>query len=120
VWSFVRVAAKWAPSVVPRRLIQRLLTFEGGRLFSRLPWLHPRVHPSRFAIAIGVFSGVFVTLAQLREGLPPSLASGLAVGAIFIFGELAAVLAGFALLGGYLGLGPPIRRRHGTSEGISG
>jgi len=106
--------------VVPSRLLRWILTFESDRLFSGLPWLYPRVHPWRFAIAAGVFSGALVTLAQLREGLPPSLASGLAVGAIFIFGELAAVLAGFALLGGYLGLRPPIRRRRGTSEGISG
>ena len=45
LWSFVHVAAKWASSVVPSRLLRWILTFESDRLFSRLPWLHPRAHP---------------------------------------------------------------------------
>ena len=47
-----------------------------------------------------------VDLAQLQEGFPPNLKAGLLVAGIFISGELAATLAGFAIFGGYLGLQP--------------
>jgi hypothetical protein len=43
--------------------------------------------------------------------LPPNLAIGLLVAGIFISGELVAAVAGFALLGRYLGVRPAGTRR---------
>jgi hypothetical protein len=51
-----------------------------------------------------------LTLAQLQEGLPPSLKIGLLVAGIFISAEFVATLVGFAILGGYLGLRPSFNR----------
>jgi len=47
----------------------------------------------------------------LQEGLPPSLQVGLLVTGIYISGEFAATLMGFALLCGFLGLRPSFPRQ---------
>jgi hypothetical protein len=78
--------------------------FNSDRLFARLPWVNPRPHPWRFAWALGLVVGAGLVLAQLQEGLPPSLRTGLIVMGIFISAELVATLLGFAIFGGYLGL----------------
>jgi len=79
------------------------------RLFARLQWLDPREHPWRFTGAVGLLVGVVLVLAQLQEGLPPSLAIGLLVAGIFISVEFTATLLGFAIFGGYLGLRPAFK-----------
>ncbi len=79
-------------------------------VLSRVPWLNPRLHPWRLAYGVGILAGVGLAAAQLREGLPPSLKVGLEVTIVLAGGEFLAVLLGFAVLGGYLGLRPPVRR----------
>ncbi len=78
----------------------------GDALAASLGALSPRTHPWRFACATGVAAGAAVAVGQLREGLPPNLAVGLRTAAIFVGGEMLAVLLGFALLGAFLGLRP--------------
>jgi hypothetical protein len=104
LWTLVRAAVRLAGWIVPRWLAQWVRGFSSDRLFERWPWIDPRHHPWRFACALGGLAGMLLLVAQLREGLPPSLEVGILVTLIFIGGELAGVLLGFALLGGYLGL----------------
>ena len=80
--------------------------FESDWLFARVPWLNPRRHPWRFACLLGLLVGVGLAVAQLQEGFPPNLSTGLIVAVIFILGEFAATLLGFAIFGGDLGLRP--------------
>jgi hypothetical protein len=93
LWILVRLPASKFSAALP----QRLLT---------LPWINPRLHPWRFALGLGILVGAGLVLAQMQEGLPPSLQIGMLVIGIFISAELAATLIGFAVLGGYLGLRP--------------
>ncbi len=60
---------------------------------------------------IGLLVGIIALLAQLQEGLPPTLLKGLMVAGIFILAETGATLIGLAILGGYLGLRPALRLR---------
>jgi hypothetical protein len=82
------------------------MRFNSDGLFLRVPWLNPRTHPWRFAGFLGLLVGVGSFLAQMCEGLPPSLEIGLLLGEIFTSVELSATLVGFTILGGYLGLRP--------------
>ncbi len=103
----MRVLVRLAGPRLPVWLTEWVMRFGSDRLFGRLPWIDPRRHPWRFVGALGLLAGVLLVLAQLGEGLPPSLEAGLLLACIFIGGELAAALLGFALLGGYLGLRAP-------------
>src|SRR4030042_1899332 len=108
--------------IVVRRLVIRLRAFLPGRLvewveafraesaFRQVPWIDPRSHPWRFACASAILAGMALALAQLREGLPHSLESGLLVVFIFVGSEAAAVIAAFALFGKVLGLRPSRKR----------
>jgi hypothetical protein len=107
LWTLVRLPVCLARRRLPGWLTGWVLHFGSDRLFRRLPWVDPRRHPWRFVGAMGLLAGVLLVLAQLREGLPPSLEAGLLLACIFIGSELAAALLGFALLGGYLGLMMP-------------
>lgn len=106
LWTLARLPVKKASALLPPRLVACVEGFSSDRLFIRLPWLDPRIHPWRFAFSLGILVGVGLVIAQLQEGLPPSLAVGLLVMGIFISAELIATLLGFALLGSYLGLRP--------------
>jgi len=92
--------------VLPRGIVEWVKRFDSNRFFARVAWLNPRTHPWRFACALGLLVGAGLALAQLQEGLPPSLMIGLLVTGIFISAEFAATLLGYALFGGYLGLRP--------------
>lgn len=96
--------------VMPARVMEAARGFRVRRVLAGLPWIDPQIHPWRFAAVTGLALGVGLTIAQLREGPPPSLAAGLLVAGLFILIEWAAVMLGFAVLGGYLGLRPTIRR----------
>jgi hypothetical protein len=109
LWTLVRVPVVKAGARLPQGLVTWVAGFNSDRLFARLPWINPRLHPWRFAWALGLLVGAGLLLAQLQEGLPPSLRTGLIVIGIFISAELAAILIGFAIFGGYLGLRPPVR-----------
>lgn len=108
--TLVRVPVTRLSAVLPRAFVEWVGRFNGDRLFASAPWLHPREHWWRFACALGLAVGVGLALVQLQEGPPPSLSVGWLVAGIFVFGELAATLLGFALFGGYLGLRPPFTR----------
>lgn len=106
LWTLVKVPGKLMQRRIPARLQDWIETFTSDRFFRRAAWLDPRRHPWRFAALLGLVVGVAILLAQLQEGLPPSLEIGLVVAVIFIGVEFSATLAGFALLGGFLGLRP--------------
>ena len=110
LWALVRVPVTRLGVLLPPALVVWVQRANSDWLFARLPWVNPRTHPWRFVCALGLLVGVGLLLVQLQEGLPPSLMIGLLVAIIFIGGEFAGAMAGFALLGGYLGLRPPFRR----------
>jgi hypothetical protein len=113
--TLVRVPVRIANAFLPDAFVEWVLRFDSDGLFSRAPWLNPRTHPWRFACILGLLVGVGLLLAQLQEGLPPSLMIGLIVAGIFISAEFIATLVAFLLLGGYLGLRPSINLDHGSS-----
>jgi hypothetical protein len=104
LWALVRGCVNLASAISPAGLVKWVNRWSSDQLFAGLPWLNPRTHPWRFAIALGLLVGVGLVLAQLQEGLPPNLATGLLVAGIFLVGELTATVVGFAVLGRYLGL----------------
>jgi hypothetical protein len=112
--ELVRLPARhgWVPG---RRLRRALAGADADRLFARLGPLHPRRHPWRLATACGILAGAGLALAHLQEGLPPSVAAGMAAAAILVAGEAVAVVGGFVLLGGFLGMRPAWRRPGGGS-----
>jgi len=111
LWTLVRVPITKAEAFLPRTFVDWVRSFDSDRAFAHTRWLHPRTHPWRFVGLLGVLAGFGLTLAEWREGPPPSLAIGVLVAAIFVGGELIASLVGFALLGGYLGLRERAARR---------
>jgi hypothetical protein len=111
LWSLVRVPVIRANSVFPPATVEWVKQFNSDKLFARVPWLNPRLHPWRFTTTVGLLVGVLLVIAKLQEGLPPSLATGLLVMSIFISVELVATLVGFAIFGGYLGLRPPLTKK---------
>lgn len=104
LWSLVRLPVERGEKFFPPPMVEWVRRFNSDRLFSRMQWLDPRKHPWRFTGVVGLLVGVSLVLAQLQEGLPPSLGIGLLVMGIFISVEFVATLVGFALFGGYLGL----------------
>ena len=111
LWSLVRVPIVKGGAIFPPPMVEWVKRFTSDRLFARLQWLDPRKHPWRFTGAVGLLVGVLLIMAQLQEGLPPSLGIGLLVMAIFISVEFIATLVGFAIFGGYLGLRPTIKKK---------
>jgi hypothetical protein len=106
LWTLVRVPVTRAGAFLPPAFVAWVNRLNSDRLFARVPRLNPRLHPWRFACGLGLLVGLGLVLAQLQEGLPPSLTIGLIATGIFIGGEFVATLLGFAVLGGYLGLRP--------------
>ena len=108
----MRVPVTKSSAVLPRVFVEWVKRFNSDWLFARLQWLNPRTHPWRFACTLGLLVGVGLTVAQLQEGLPPSLSIGLLVTGVFIAAELGATLLGFAIFGGYLGLRPSFNKNN--------
>ncbi len=79
------------------------------RLRSALAWASPWSHPWRFALLAGLGAGIGIAAAHTAEGLPPTLWQLALVSMVFIGAEFAATVAGFLVLGGFLGLRPPLR-----------
>jgi hypothetical protein len=109
LWSLVRTPVVQAGAVLPPAMVNWVKIFNSDRLFARMQWLDPRKHTWRFTGTVGLLVGVLLVLAQLQEGLPPSLGIGLLVMGIFIGVEFVATLVGFAVFGGYLGLRPAFK-----------
>ncbi len=111
LWGLVRVPVVKASSVFPPAMVEWVKRINSDRLFDRFPAVNPRRHPWRFTAALGLLVGVLLVVAQLQEGLPPSLGIGLLLAGIFISVELAATLMGLAVFGGYLGLRPSLIKK---------
>lgn len=107
--TLVRYPLVKASRFIPKAFIDWLHRINSDYLFARIQWLNPHIHPWRFACGLGLLIGFGLLLAQLQEGFPPNLETGLLVAGIFISAELGATLIGFALIGGYLGLRPPFK-----------
>ena len=118
LWSLVRIPLARSVPPQPNPILNWVLHLSSDRLFSGLPWLNPRLHPWRFAAVGGALSGGMLGAAQLREGWPPNLMSGILLVALFISAELSATLVGFGLLGRYLGLRPSSTRRPTTQSSL--
>jgi hypothetical protein len=110
LWSLVRVPVVKGEVIFPPPMVAWVKRFNNDLLFARVHWLNPRKHPWLFTGAVGLLVGVLLIVAQLQEGLPPSLATGLLVMGIFISVEFVAALVGFAIFGGYLGLRPTFNK----------
>lgn len=79
----------------------------------RFAWLSPSTHPWRFVIGLGIALGLLIPIAEfIKEGLPDHFQLALLVIAIFLLGELGAILLGFLVFGGFLGLRPPLLRKN--------
>jgi hypothetical protein len=92
---------RWAEGLWQGPLAQRL-----RRAFAvASPW----THPWRFALLAGLAAGVGLAAAHTREGLPPNLGTLVLVSLVFIGFEIVATVAGFLVLGGFLGLRPPLK-----------
>jgi len=75
----------------------------------RFAWLSPSVHPWRFVMSIGIVLGLLFPVAEFfKEGPPDHLQIAFLVIAIFLLGEMGAILLGFLIFGGFLGLRPPL------------
>jgi len=76
------------------------------RAAARIPAIDVRVHPWRVAGAIGLLAGTMLAIAHdLSEGMPSGGVGGvIVVWMVFVVVETMAVLAGFALLGRFLGI----------------
>lgn len=116
LWSLVESVLSWLGHRVPwlgsplrwvGSLGRRTLATING-----ISWLSPRSHPWRFCLLAAAAVGLALGLAPVAlEGMPPSLAIFVEVVLVFITGETAMAMLGFLLLGGYLGLRPPLRLR---------
>jgi hypothetical protein len=111
LWTLVQVPITRADRVLPSSLVDWVKGFNSDRLFARVRWMDPCLHSWRFTAILGLCAGAMLILAQLQEGLPPNLFTGLLLAGIFISVELAATLLGFAIFGSYLGLRPTARSR---------
>lgn len=96
--------------VLPQTWVDWVKQMNSDNIFNHFIWINPSSHPWRFALVIGLAVGIAHALVQLTESLPPNLVIWMLVSAILIIGELAITMIGFTILGGYLGLRPPIFR----------
>ncbi len=82
------------------------------RLRWALGWLSPWRHPWRFALLAGLAAGIGLAAAHATEGPPNDLGQFILVSLVFVGIEFGATAAGFLLLGGFLGLRPPLVRHN--------
>lgn len=114
LWTLVRLIFAWFSQRLPwlRRPLQGIDAL-GNQLFEWMmnwPWIGPRSHPWRFCAAVALVAGVALAAAhRLEEGPPINLALAVGVSSIFIGVEFLAVLIGYLILGGFLGLRPPLK-----------
>jgi len=111
LWSLVRIPVLKITVHHPNRFVDWVAHFNSDRLFKRVPWINPRFHPWRFTSLLALMVGLLLVVAQLQEGLPPSLNVALLTGGIFIAIEFVAILLAYAILGGYLGLRPAFGKK---------
>jgi hypothetical protein len=116
LWALARLILAWFRRPMPwlGRPLRRVDEL-GNRLFEWImnwPWIGPRAHPWWFCAVVGLAVGIAVAAAHgLEEGSALNPALSVLTATIFIVVEVVAVLTGFLLLGGFLGLRPPLRLR---------
>ncbi len=114
LWALVRTILAWFGRRIPW-LDRPLYWIDhlGNRLFEWMmnsPWIGPRSHPWRVCTIVALAAGVALAVVHgLEEGPPINLALAVLVPSIFIGVEFVAVLISYLLLGGFLGLRPPLR-----------
>ncbi|HLO30516.1 MAG TPA: hypothetical protein VK249_15325, partial [Anaerolineales bacterium] len=70
-----------------------------------LDWLNPRRHEWNFIIAIAIgMGGLLMLVEAINEGLSQNVSVILLVLGVFLGIEAAAILLGYYLLGGFLGI----------------
>jgi hypothetical protein len=106
LWSLVRIPILKIRMHPPNRFVDWVARFNSDWLFKHMPWINPRFHPWRFTSLLALLVGLLLVVAQLQEGLPSSLKVALLTAGIFISIEFFAILLGYVILGGYLGLRP--------------
>ena len=98
------------------RLLNRLEGFWRGpfalRLRGALGWFSPWRHSWRFALVAGLAAGLGLAAAHATEGPPDDLGQFILVSLVFVGIEFSATVAGFLILGGFLGLRPPLLRHN--------
>jgi hypothetical protein len=110
LWTLVRAAARILDPVLPRSLDAWVSQFNSDKLFAKCRWLDARQYPWRFAAALSFAAGIVIYLFKLSEGPSPNREIAFLLALIYISAELVAAVLGFTLLGGHLGLRPPLRR----------
>ena len=73
-----------------------------------LAWLSPWTHPWRFALLAALAAGLGLAAAHAREGSLDDVGQFILVSLVFVGIEFVATMAGFLILGGFLGLRPPL------------
>jgi hypothetical protein len=106
LWSLVRIPVLKIKGHHPNRFVDWVAQFNSDRLFKYVPWINPRYHHWRFTSLLALLIGLLLVVVQLQEGLPSSLKVALLTTGIFISIEFVAILLGYVILGGYLGLRP--------------
>ena len=113
LWSLARAVLVWLGRklVILRQPVHWAEKIGDAVLdkITNMPRIGARVHPWRFCALVALLIGFGVSLAHgLGEGLPANLATAAFVALFFIVVEFVAVLLGFLLLGGFLGIRPPL------------
>jgi Ca2+/Na+ antiporter len=122
LWALVEVTMDWLISKLSFlevwwQRLHRLIAWICVEWTTRVPWLDPRSHPWRFLTLIALGAGVALALAHaMFEGVPANPVIILRVSVLFIGIEFAAAMLGFLLLGGLLGIRPPIRQSKTISK----
>jgi hypothetical protein len=111
IWSLVRIPVLKLKAHHPNRVVDWVSHFKSDRLFKRMPWINPRLHPWRFTSILALLVSLFLVVVQLQEGLLSSLNVALLTVGIFISIEFVAILLAYAIFGGYLGLRPAFGKK---------
>lgn len=113
----LQIAGTWLVRLLPwlsfvARWIGDLFRQIGLAAVSQSFWNMIRTHAWRFCFLVALVSGLGLSAAHgLLEGPPPELIKVFTVGLFFFVVETIAVVLGFLLLGGFLGLRPPLLPR---------
>lgn len=111
VLCLVEIPARWAAARLPRLepVFQPVSRF--WQRVSSGVIRDANGHPWLFVFGIACATGVLtLSIHFIHEGFAPDLTRTLLIVVIFLGVEIAAVLAGFVALGGFLGLRPPLNR----------
>ncbi|MEO8973033.1 MAG: hypothetical protein ABI406_15720 [Ktedonobacteraceae bacterium] len=110
----LQIPGVWLVRLLPplsavTRWIGNLCQHIGLATASKNFWNMIRTHAWRFCLLVALISGLGLSAAQeFLEGPPPAIIIVFTVGLFFFIIETIAVILGFLLLGGFLGLRPPL------------